>query len=1116
MFPVLNAVPKSTFTNEGTYTNYNFYSFNETAADFWNATTNFGTSGWTSLGTSGNVPISGGFIFNRYNNPDKVYNQSGGELHFGNKTFSVTKTNNNIPATIPTTDEYSGCVDNWDYYNGWNLVGNPYSCAIDWNEVYANTGNNAIVEAGVYFYDDANDKYQYYISGGGTTPYPDIVNLTANGATEFIPAGQGFMVKAISSGDIVLQNDDREHSDQAFWKKSEENKSANPNIIRLSIQLGDYEDETVLRTLPLETGVTENHDANFDAYKMFAWDNSKPQLLSTNSDISTYFAINSFPEFEDEYQIPILAYIGTNAEHKILFGQNTFSEYNTYLEDTYTESYVNTRTVSFYKFNSETGLFSDRFILHFNQNNAPQIVNTPSDIIIYEDEFFTADFSDVFADIDEQDRVTISFRKENGGYLDNWISIQDGKLSGTPTNDNVGKFDIIIRGKDLAGATTETTFSITVINVNDAPEIKQAQGNTSVMEDAAFEINLQNLFTDVDVDDELTIEFLQLPEWIENSDLILTATPDNDKVGNHLVHLKATDLAGESIETEFYIIVRNTNDAPIANPQNYEVNEDELVNINLENLFTDVDENDRLYYRFVFFPEWISVDNLTLTGVPTNENVGENMVYVRCFDKAGASVETSFIINVQNVNDAPIVNQHPSEIFVDEDELFSFNFSNMFTDIDLDDNLAIELIDLPDWIEIENQSIYGTPENENVGSVILNFKVTDNEGLYAETQIILNVENVNDAPMIENYPQDKTVNEDEYFEISFENIFTDVDIDDELQIEFTQIPNWINISEQTISGIATNNEVGEYFINMQATDLSGESTELQFKLKVENTNDVPYIINQIESQNVNEDEYFKIITNNIFFDEDFDDAITLDYSLLPDWISYSDSYIFATPENENVGEHLITIIARDNSEAEAYIDFIINVENTNDAPFIIGEIEDFEIQIDNTVQIYFGDNIFDDIDPNDELNYKVEILNEKEPNNWLNTDYQENIITIAPKSGNEGEYQIRTTATDLSGESIYTDFNFKVLNSFVSSISINKQDVTIYPNPSDKGKYNLKINSEMNNLKYKLFDMTGKQIISDNINNKNTLIDITNYSKGIYTLEIYNETIKLSFVLIYR
>lgn len=68
----------------------------------------------------------------------------------------------------------------------------------------------------------------------------------------------------------------------------------------------------------------------------------------------------------------------------------------------------------------------------------------------------------------------------------------------------------------------------------------------------------------------------------------------------------------------------------------------------------------------------------------------------------------------------------------------------------------------------------------------------------------------------------------------------------------------------------------------------------------------------------------------------------------------------------------------------------------------------------------------------------------------------------------------------------------------------NKDDaLTIYPNPTSNGKFNLKINlTDTEELSFAIFDVAGKKIYSENDLKENNIISIPNISEGIYFVNL--------------
>ncbi|SFJ09576.1 Por secretion system C-terminal sorting domain-containing protein [Kaistella treverensis] len=125
---------------------------------------------------------------------------------------------NNGVVTSPVT--YSGSVD-----QGYNLVGNPYSSNIDFEQLY--TLNADTIEKSAYFWTNVDRNRQG--STNGNSNYSGNAYAIYNGTggipatnggakpTQFIKVGQGFIVKAKKAIDLVFNNSVRNGKDESIF-----------------------------------------------------------------------------------------------------------------------------------------------------------------------------------------------------------------------------------------------------------------------------------------------------------------------------------------------------------------------------------------------------------------------------------------------------------------------------------------------------------------------------------------------------------------------------------------------------------------------------------------------------------------------------------------------------------------------------------------------------------------------------------------------------------------------------------------------------------------------------------------------------------------------------------
>jgi hypothetical protein len=257
-----------------------------------------------------------------------------GKLNTGNHSINVTRNNS---LTNP----------------GWNLVGNPYPSALNWDA--ASGWNKTNVNNTIYYYSGNGglSNYKYYIGSGGEIP-----GVGVNEGTNEIPAMQGFFVHASADGPLSVNNNARIHSTQPYYK----NSYAEIPVIRLHAEGNGLNDETVIR---FYAGADLNFDGDFDALKLFG--NGHPQIYSVTAD-QTELSISTLPGYNEETIIPIGFMSATEGLHTISLNEFTGfgSSAKIFLKDLVTGSIQQLSEEVPYTFSSAPGDETNRFLLHFS------------------------------------------------------------------------------------------------------------------------------------------------------------------------------------------------------------------------------------------------------------------------------------------------------------------------------------------------------------------------------------------------------------------------------------------------------------------------------------------------------------------------------------------------------------------------------------------------------------------------------------------------------------------------------------------------------------------------------------------------------------------------------
>ncbi len=274
-----------------------------------------------------------------------------------------------------TTRIFSGLLNNGDqeipvYHSGnyWNLLGNPYSCALNWASGGIDKG---VIAAGtMYIWDPAlNDNQGGYRAHNGTTGVPE-------GTTSVIPAMQGFFVQSLETGGLsidVSDDDPLVHGNQPFYKKS---KELTEMRIRIKISKGLLSDETLIYFDP---EATNQFDPEFDAEKLFNEQAGAPEIY-TLSEPDQSLCINILAE--NPVSIP-LGIVYKTEDTLTLAGfdfQGIPAETGIFLEDKLLNVLVNIREQPEYRFYHNTFQSENRFTVHFMNvasQAEPLIYNEP-------------------------------------------------------------------------------------------------------------------------------------------------------------------------------------------------------------------------------------------------------------------------------------------------------------------------------------------------------------------------------------------------------------------------------------------------------------------------------------------------------------------------------------------------------------------------------------------------------------------------------------------------------------------------------------------------------------------------------------------------------------------
>ena len=331
-------------------------------------------------------------------------------------------------------------------------------------------------------------------------------------------------------------------------------------------------------------------------------------------------------------------------------------------------------------------------------------------------------------------------------------------------------------------------------------------------------------------------------------------------------------------------------------------------------------------WKFSTNAKWLTFDKSTalLYGTPTNDDVGKHWVNISIDDTIDSAF-TNFTLTIINVNDAPVIITNETNK-INEDKFYEVNYDAI--DIDTpQNNLNWCLSTNASWLKFDQESVilYGLPENNDVGEFWINISVSDGE--YIDfSNFTLNVINVNDPPKIIT-KEIAVAYEDSHYIMNFEA--EDIDnVQHDLSWTINTNAKWLRIDNINliINGTPTNDDIGEYWINLSVSDRE-YSDDRNFTLKVENTNDPPKIIVIPIIKKAVVGELYSIQFNV----EDIDPSPTIFTWFMQtntsNWLSNGPStgLLFGEPSESDIGTYWVNVSVTDNEGGWDCYNFTLEV-----------------------------------------------------------------------------------------------------------------------------------------------------------------------------------------------
>lgn len=169
--------------------------------------------------------------------------------------------------------------------DGWNMLPNPYPCAIDWDAASGWTRTN--IDGVLYVWNSSMQQYTTYVGGVGT-----------NGGTRYVASSQAFWVRAVAASPVVTLTEPVKASANPSFLHSQQNIN---NLLSLTLHRNSFSDQAIVRFDPSGSNL---FDIGYDAMKLGSMDTTMPYLASV-MDTANELSINTLASLTADVTVPL-------------------------------------------------------------------------------------------------------------------------------------------------------------------------------------------------------------------------------------------------------------------------------------------------------------------------------------------------------------------------------------------------------------------------------------------------------------------------------------------------------------------------------------------------------------------------------------------------------------------------------------------------------------------------------------------------------------------------------------------------------------------------------------------------------------------------------------------
>lgn len=347
----------------------------------------------------------------------------------------------------------------------------------------------------------------------------------------------------------------------------------------------------------------------------------------------------------------------------------------------------------------------------------------------------------------DNDGDNLSFSIENQPQ---WLAFDTttGQLLGVPSNADVGSYtDITLSVSDGVATQSLTPFTLTVVNVNDAPMISGTPTLT-VAQDVSY--SFMPTVSDID-NSNLMFTIVNKPNWatFNSATGLLTGVPSRTDVGIHSnILITVTDGDLSNTLSPFSIDVTYVNAPPVANDMQLTIDEDTNISISAD--VSDSD-NDNLVIEVVTQPQFgsLMLQGQVFSYQPQADYHGNDSYSYLVTDGEARSAIATAAITIRSINDTPVA--EPDSFSLPYQQSGRYMLDVLANDSDVDGH-AITIVGAKasvGTLSIVEQQLQYELSASIQGSVTIEYIITDPEqALSTGTAIVTITDGAENAPSI--------------------------------------------------------------------------------------------------------------------------------------------------------------------------------------------------------------------------------------------------------------------------------------------------------------------------------------------------------------------------------